>query len=168
MSDIKPILASQYHAALKTLKQAIDRCPESLWEQLGPQPVAYWQIAYHALFFTDLYLQIDEHHFKPWVYHQHAFVDLDQAMTRKGKLPDGLEACSIAQLHEYWQIVDDMVEPCLGQMDIALPESGFHWYKVSKLEHQIIDIRHIQHHAAQLADRLRVGASVGVDWVAAG
>ena len=71
-------------------------------------------------------------------------------------------------MHEYWQIVDDMVEPCLQQMDITSPESGFHWYKVSKLEHQIINIRHTQHHAAQLADRLRVGANVGVDWVSAG
>lgn len=168
MSDIKAVLASQYHAALKTLRQAIDRCPEELWSQVGPQPAPYWQIAYHALFFTDLYLQVDEGHFKPWVYHQHAFIDLDQALKRNGKLPDGLEPYTLAQMQEYWQIVDDMVEPCLERMDLTSPDSGFHWYKVGKLEHQIINIRHIQHHAAQLADRLRVGANVGVDWVAAG
>lgn len=166
MIDIKPILKSQYHAALKTLKQAIDRCPEGLWDQIGPQPVAYWQIAYHALFFTDLYLQIDEKHFKPWVYHEHTFIDLDQAAKRQGQLPQGLEPYSIARMHEYWQIVDDMVDPCVDQMDLTLPESGFHWYPVSKLEHQLINIRHIQHHAAQLADRLRVAVNVGVDWVA--
>jgi hypothetical protein len=36
---------------------------------------------------------------------------------------------------------------------------------MGKLEHQFINIRHIQHHAAQLADRLRVAKNVGVAWV---
>ena len=40
-------------------------------------------------------------------------------------------------------------------------------YKVPKLEHQIISLRHIQHHAAQLADRLRATADVGIDWIGA-
>jgi hypothetical protein len=42
--------------------------------------------------------------------------------------------------------------------------SGFSWYKVSKLEHQIINVRHLQHHTAQLADRVRRNANVGVRW----
>jgi hypothetical protein len=75
---------------------------------------------------------------------------------------------TIEQMHEYWQIVDEMVEPCVEQMDLTSEVCGFYWYKVGKFEHQIINIRHIQHHSAQLADRLRVGANVGVDWVAAG
>jgi len=36
---------------------------------------------------------------------------------------------------------------------------------MSKLEHQFVNIRHIQHHGAQLADRLRSAANIGIRWV---
>ena len=35
------------------------------------------------------------------------------------------------------------------------------------LEHQIVNIRHIEHHTAQLADRLRSSAGIGIQWVGA-
>ena len=40
-------------------------------------------------------------------------------------------------------------------------------YKLPKLEHQIVNIRHIEHHMAQLADRLRSSAGIGIQWVGA-
>jgi hypothetical protein len=36
------------------------------------------------------------------------------------------------------------------------------------LEHQIVNIRHIQHHAAALSSRLRRSAGIGVNWVGKG
>jgi antitoxin (DNA-binding transcriptional repressor) of toxin-antitoxin stability system len=39
---------------------------------------------------------------------------------------------------------------------------------MSKLEHQLVNIRHIQHHTAQLMDRLRASEDIGVKWVGAG
>jgi len=33
--DVRAALKSQYHAALATLKQAIDRCPDDLWTAQG-------------------------------------------------------------------------------------------------------------------------------------
>jgi len=53
-------------------------------------------------------------------------------------------------------------------MNLLSPESGFYWYKVSKLEHQIINIRHTQLGAAQLAGRLRAKLNVGLDWIGTG
>jgi hypothetical protein len=38
---------------------------------------------------------------------------------------------------------------------------------MSKLEHQFVNIRHIQHHGAQLIDRVRSATHVGIGWVAA-
>ena len=61
-----------------------------------------------------------------------------------------------------------MADRAIDALDLASPESGFSWYKVAKLEHQLINIRHVQHHAAQLADRLRAAADVGTRWVSAG
>jgi hypothetical protein len=37
-----------------------------------------------------------------------------------------------------------------------------------KIEHQIVNIRHIQHGAAQLADRLRSKLNLGIGWVGSG
>jgi hypothetical protein len=39
---------------------------------------------------------------------------------------------------------------------------------MSKIEHQILNVRHIQHGAAQIADRVRTATDVGTDWVGAG
>jgi hypothetical protein len=36
------------------------------------------------------------------------------------------------------------------------------------LEHQLVNIRHIQHHAAARASRLRRSAGIGVTWVGKG
>jgi hypothetical protein len=36
------------------------------------------------------------------------------------------------------------------------------------LDHQIVNIRHIQHHAAILSNRLRRASGIEVDWVSSG
>ena len=57
-----------------------------------------------------------------------------------------------------------MVDRSVDALNLESPESGFSWYPISKLEHQIVNIRHIQHHTAQLADRLRAAHDVGIRW----
>src|SRR5215469_16662919 len=61
------------------------------------------------------------------------------------------------------RMVDDAVEA----LDLDRTESGFSWYRMFKLEHQFVNSRHIQHHGAQLIDRVRSAADIGVRWVAA-
>jgi hypothetical protein len=39
---------------------------------------------------------------------------------------------------------------------------------MSTLEHQIVNIRHIQHHAASLGSRLRRSAGIAINWVGKG
>jgi len=68
---------------------------------------------------------------------------------------------------EYWSFCDGMIDGIVDAMDVLSPESGFWWYPIPKIEHQIVNIRHIQHHTAQLADRVRTAANVGIDWVGA-
>jgi hypothetical protein len=52
-------------------------------------------------------------------------------------------------------------------LDLMSDESGFSWYPIPKLEHQLVNLRHIQHHMAQLADRLRASEAVGIRWIGA-
>ena len=80
-------------------------------------------------------------------------------------LPVFAEPYSKAQVLEFWQVCDRMVDGAIDSFDLDASECGFWWYRMGKLEHQFINIRHIQHHTAQLADRLRVSKDVGVPWV---
>ena len=62
------------------LRQAIERCPDSLWanDESGKYDNAFWQIAYHTLYYTHLYLSVDAESFEPWEHHQTFIQDLDE------------------------------------------------------------------------------------------
>jgi hypothetical protein len=151
---LRTVLKSQYHASLAMLREAIERCPPEEWLSTNHKNT-FWQVSYHALFFTHLYLQRDEAAFRPWEQH-------------RGE-GDGIagEPYTQAQVLGYWEFCDRMIDDAVDALDLDGTESGFSWYRMSKLEHQFVNIRHIQHHAAQLIDRVRSAADVGIRWVAA-
>lgn len=72
-----------------------------------------------------------------------------------------------SQVLAYWKHCDDMVDAAVRSLDLQSSESGFHWYRFPKLEHQIVNLRHIQNHTAQLGDRLRASTGTGIRWVGA-
>jgi len=60
----KSAIRQQFHAAIDMLANAIHACPDSVWS--GQPPRAFWYIAFHALFFLDLYLSpVGEAEFRP-------------------------------------------------------------------------------------------------------
>ncbi len=163
------VLKSQYHAALATLRETVEQCPEDLWFSKEYEN-SFWQLAYHTLFFAHLYIQPNEAAFQPWEHHQ-ADVQYPDGIPGRpkpgSKLPLIPEPYTKEQVLAYWRFCDDLVDEAVDSIDLMSPDSGFHWYKVSKFEHQIINIRHIQHGAAQLADRLRSKLDIGINWVGA-
>jgi hypothetical protein len=58
------------------------------------------------------------------------------------------EPYSIAQALRNSSICDNMADAATDSFDLNDPNSGFTWYSCSKFEHQIISVRHLQHHAA--------------------
>jgi len=169
---LRPLLKNQYHAALGMLKLGVERCPEGLWVDRTPAN-PYWRIAYHALYFTHLYLQPNLESFRPWEHHQTGMHDLDDVPAENELLeflelphrPPQTGSYTKEQILAYWEVCAGMVDGGVDTLDLESAESGFSWYPVSKLEHQIINIRHLQHHAAQLGDRLRnATTNVGVEW----
>ena len=172
----RAVLKSQYHAALAMLGQAIERCPDGLWASRDYHN-PFWRIAYHALYYSHLYIQPTLADFRPWEHHQTGlqFMDDVQAPPEIQELtelphrpPQTGEPYTKEQMLEYWRLCKKMVDDAVDALDLSNPESGFSWYKLSKAEHQIISIRHIQHHAAQLMDRVRGATGTGIDWVSAG
>jgi hypothetical protein len=167
---LRGALKSQYHAGLAMLREAIERCPDDVWESDQPTNV-FWQIAYHTLYFTHLYLEPTAETFRPWQQHQGDVQHEDGIagpVDPDSELPLIPRPYTRAQAIEYWSLLDTMVDGAVDALDLQSPESGFHWYTMPKLEHQLVNLRHLQHHVAQLADRLRASADVGIKWVGAG
>lgn len=173
---LKDALRSQYHAALAMLRQAIERCPDDLWAG-GGHVNPFWRLAYHTLYFVHLYLQPRADTFRPWIRHQTGIHDLDdipappeiQALTElPHRPPQTGEPYTKGEILEYWDTCSRMIDDGVDALDLSSSESGFSWYPISKFEHQLVAIRHAQHHAAQLADRIRAATGTGIDWVGAG
>ena len=159
-------LKNQYHQALAMLREAIERCPDELWLDARPTN-AFWQVAYHGLFFTHFYLCKDAGSFQPWAEHRRDNQNEDGIAgdpDPNSSLPLIPPPYSKDQALRYWAIVDAMVDGAVDAMDLTRNESGFH-YRMSKLEHQLVNLRHLGHHTGQLADRLREATNFGVRWV---
>jgi DinB superfamily len=167
MESLQTVLKSQYHAALAMLRQAIEACPEEMWLS-KEHPNSFWQIAYHTLFFAHLYMQPNYAAFSPWEHHQSEAQHADGiggTPDPNSNLPLIPAPYSKAEVLDYWNVCEQMVDKAIDVLDLQSSESGFDWYKMSKLEHQFVNIRHIQHHVAQLGDRLRSSANIGIKWV---
>jgi len=164
---VRDALKGQYHAALDMLREAIELCPDELWLDDTPHN-AFWRVAHHTLFFVHLYLLDAPEDFVPPEWHEKDVQNPD-GMSRPADpasdLPVSAEPYTRSQVLEYWDLCESMVDERVDAMDIGSPTSGFYWYPISKLEHQIVNIRHTAYHAAQLADRIRAARDVGVTWV---
>ena len=168
-ATIRQILKSQYHAGLAMLREAIERCPDDVWLSAQHRN-AFWQVAYHVLYFTHLYMHREVSAFHPWKEHQSAVQHpngIAGAPKPGSTLPLIPEPYTRAQALAYWDVCNQMVDGAVDALDLHDPECGFPWYKMSKLEHQLVSLRHLQHHTAQLADRLRAAQDIGIRWVGA-
>jgi len=167
---LKSALKSQYHASLDMLGQTIEKCPEDLWYSTEYKN-AFWQLAYHTLFFTHLYSCLRSEDFIPWIKHQKDNQNPDSIPgdpDPDSELPLIPDPYTREQLLEYWGFCKGIVNEFVDIMDLQNAESGFSWYQISKIEHQLVNIRHLQHGAAQLADRLRSRLDIGIRWAGKG
>ena len=156
---VEAVLKSQYHASLSMLRSAIDACPPELWTDAS-YVNQFWHVAYHALFYTDFYLQPSESAFLPWEHHRPEHNFFKSRSKTAAIIP-----YSVDEIRTYCKRCDDMIDSAVDRLDLSAPESGFPWYRMSKLEHQFVNLRHIQHHTGQLAERVRQATGRGIEWV---
>ena len=117
---------------------------------------------------THLYLQPRFEDFVRWSGHQPG-VQHEDGITRPGDpasdLPLLPEPYSKSEVLEYYDFCLGSIDDWVGALDFSSPASGFDWHPIPKLEHQLMNLRHVQHHTAQLIVRLRNRAGLGVGWV---
>lgn len=168
------------------LRECVERCPDDLWHLDNPsQPVEpakdnpdwngverqFWRIAFHAVYFTHLYLPQNAAAFKPdssvGVFSRPDFAAMwvEPWSLEPYELPNGTLPVSKADVLAYIDLVDDLVAPTLATVDFASPDSGFPWYEsLSKAEHELLNLRHLQGHVGQLSELLML-RGIDIDWV---
>jgi len=167
VENFKKLIRNQYEAAFRTLKHGIDGCSDSAWNQ----PVCnhqFCQTMFHTLFFADVYLGenpeiVEEQEFHKQ--HADAFAGYEEWENRppeKTYTREFIEAYLNHCREKAKSLIDQITEEQLGQ------PSGFSWIKGTAAEVHVYNIRHIQHHAAQLSLRLRLDSQVDVPWVKSG
>jgi hypothetical protein len=169
VAALREMLKSQFHAALAMLRDAVEKCPAELWDD-GRYTNRCWQVAYHALFFVHYYLQPTSEGFEPWMGHRTASQHPDSIPgppDPASDLPLIPEMFTRDEVLAYWQVCEGLVDELVDAIDLTSDASGFSWYPIPKLEHVLVNLRHVQHHAAQIADRVRTHADVGVNWAGA-
>ena len=165
------ILWRQFGAAIDMLDDALVACPDSLWRQLvWPDPsvpsqgAEFWYVAYHALFWLDLYLSGSAEGFAP-----PAPITLEE-LDPAGVLP--ARPYTQEELRTYLAFARQKCHSILA----SLTDKQAHqfvdipWAKgraFSYLELQLYNLRHVQEHAAQLSLFLGQNAiPAGPSWIA--
>ena len=154
----KTMIWRQFGAAIDMLENAMVACPANIWgDKVGWYE--FWYLASHTLFFLDYYLSDLTDSFKPMA--PFGVEELDPAgvlpprVYTKEELLANLAYCrdkcraSIAGLTE-----ERAHRPC-----------GFERRNFSTLELYIYNMRHVQHHAAQLNLILRQKIDSAPRWV---
>jgi hypothetical protein len=170
--DLRRALREQYHAGLAMLAECVEKCPEDLWIQ-GAHPRPFWRIAWHAAYFTQNYLVQDEQAFNAsaerWPAAAKTALGVSDAQpaieVEPYELPEGVLPLSRSEVLEYIQHVRDQVDRTVGQLVLDRADTGFSWYPgMTKLSHELMNLRHIQGHVGQLSELL-MARGIDTEWI---
>lgn len=164
---INQLLKNQFEAAFCTLDATVTACPASSWDA----PVgnlAFCQVVFHTLFFSDYYLCAEPDELRGQQFHlDHAefFRDYEELQPRRQQLLYGRPSVQAYLNHCRDKASCVLSEECI---DALCKHCGFPPKPYSRAELHVYNIRHIQHHAAQLSLRLRLDHNVDIAWVGSG
>ena len=157
-ATMKTIIWKQFGASIDMLENAIRACPGSLWSDRTQRP-EFWYVAFHTLFYLDLYLSESDAGFAP-----PAPFPRDE-MEERGLLPE-----RVYTKEELQKYLEHGREKCRGTIASMTEEKGnrrcgFEWLDLSVAEVLLYNMRHVQHHAGQLNLILRQKIDSAPRWV---
>jgi uncharacterized damage-inducible protein DinB len=154
-------IGRQFHAAIDMLGNAISACPDSVWAASGDRP--FWYVAFHVVFFLDMYLSAeDESRFQP------------PPPFGRGELEDRVvlpeRVYTKDELRDYLRYCREKLDGVMAAMkqDWATGPCPFPYRNMCNGELLLYNMRHVQHHAAQLNLLLRQTTHSAPDWVSKG
>jgi uncharacterized damage-inducible protein DinB len=157
-ATMKTIIWKQFGASIDMLENAIRACPETLWSDRSQRP-EFWYVAFHTLFYLDLYLSESDAGFAP-----PAPFTLDE-MDERGLLPE--RVYTKQELQDYLEHGREKCRRTISSMteEKGNRRCGFEWLDLSVAEVLLYNIRHVQHHAGQLNLILRQKIDSAPRWV---
>ena len=153
----KTIVWRQFGAAIQMLENALLACPDALWSDRS-RPPAVWYSVYHALFYLDLYLSDGVEGFAPPAPFTLSELEKD-VLPERVYTKDELHAYLVHGREKCRTAIETMTE------ERANRRCGFDWVDASNAELLLYNMRHVQHHAAQLNLVLREATGVSPGWV---
>lgn len=164
IKEIVNVLASQYKASLGMLRAALEKVPQEQWNS-DEYPNPNWQLAYHILWGVKFYLGAGPESYVAW---ENA-IEGGESLGGSAEWENPDEGVVVDGFHTKGELLAFIadIEQQLSQAIEALPlheDSGFEWYPYSRLELHINSIRHIQHHTAQIIERLKAKGITGFPW----
>jgi hypothetical protein len=148
----------QYGAAIDMLDHAIAACPDDVWGDRAAQP-EFWYLAYHTLFFLDLYVNGTLKGFAP-----PAPFNMDE-IDPAGVLPE-----RVYTRQEMRTYLAHGRRKCRAAIEALTDErsavlSDFDWLKLPYAELLLDNLRHVQHHTAQMHLILRQRTGAAPKWI---
>src|SRR5579862_2240860 len=126
--ELRDALKEQYHGGLAMLAECVEKCPDDLWVSPSPRSDegdrvifrSFWRIAFHAAYFTHLYVGQNEAAFQrpdgfradcegmwssPW--------DIEPY-----ELPEEVDPYSRQQMLDYIRFVDSLIDSTVDGLDL--------------------------------------------------
>ena len=154
----KAVLWRQFGASIDMLENGLLACPEELWGDRS-QKTEFWYLVYHTLFWLDLHLSGSAEGFAP-----------PPPFTLDELDPAGLMPGRVYSKEELQAYLRHCRRKCRATIE-SLTDGGanascvFGWGEVSFAELLLYNMRHVQHHAAQLNLILRQITGAAPGWV---
>ncbi|MBI2968324.1 MAG: DinB family protein [Bacteroidetes bacterium] len=154
-TSIREAIRNQFGASIEMLENTITMCPDDHWNT----KLNFWYNSYHCIFWTDYYLTTEPSKFEPPS--PFTFSEFDPT----GKKPDRTytKAELLAYLEHCRQKANQLIRSLTAE---RLNDRWVNDYKnFSLLEILLYNVRHIQHHSAQLNLLLRQTINNAPTWV---
>jgi hypothetical protein len=151
----KETLWKQFGASIDMLENAISFCTDELWSN----EKKFWYITYHCLFWLDYYLSLEPINFLPPSPYTLSEFDPTGAMPER--------VYSKEELLSYLRHSRNKCHHLIANLTDEIANSRWtNGYKnFSVFEILLYNMRHVQHHTAQLNLLLRQGISDAPGWV---
>jgi len=162
----KEIVWHQFGAAIETLQNALNACPEELWQarlwresKVQPEFTEFWFVAYHAIFWLDYYCSESAEGFKVPPPFTLSELEMDAALPER-----------VYTKQELQTYLDYAREKCRARIEGLADENEpqrvrSNWRVKTVAELLLYTMRHVQEHAAHLNMLLGQKTDSAPGWV---
>jgi len=157
---VREMLWEQLGAAIDMLENAVDACPDELWGDQSRHPqFQFWYMVFHTLFWLDIDLSGNSKNFAP-----PAPFTLDE-LDPAGAYPDRvytkheLKTYLAHDRNKLREVIRGLTE-ARARERVVVPNADLPF-----LELLLYNMRHVQHHTAQLNWMLRLKIDSAPKWV---